>query len=64
MVEITWVRHGQATTGATDEDSYDNLSPLGHQQAEWLGSHFAETGRAFDLILSGSFRRQDATAKA
>ena len=64
MVEITWVRHGQANTGAADEDSYDRLSPLGTLQAEWLGEHWAATGRSFDRVVSGTFRRQSGTASA
>jgi len=37
MSHITLIRHGQANTGARDEQSYDRLSALGHQQAAWLG---------------------------
>ena len=37
MGEVVLVRHGQANSGATDEESYDRLSDLGHQQARWLG---------------------------
>ncbi|KAJ55522.1 hypothetical protein ACMU_12575 [Actibacterium mucosum KCTC 23349] len=62
MVEITLVRHGQAQTGATDEHSYDKLSDLGHQQAQWLGDYFAETGRSFDHVISGTLNRQRDTA--
>jgi len=63
VVELTFVRHGQANTGAKDEDSYDRLSPLGEDQARWLGAHFAATGRDFDRIVSGTFRRQARTAE-
>ena len=35
--EIILIRHGQANTGAKDEESYDQLSDTGHQQAV----HFA-----------------------
>jgi broad specificity phosphatase PhoE len=64
MVEITFVRHGQAQTGARDEASYDRLSELGAAQAGWLGEHFAATGRGFDRVLSGGLLRQRATAQA
>jgi broad specificity phosphatase PhoE len=64
MVEITFVRHGQAQTGARDEHSYDRLSALGEAQARWLGEHFAATGRGFDRILAGGLSRQRATAQA
>lgn len=62
MVEITLVRHGQAQAGAQDEESYDNLSDLGRQQARWLGDHFAATGRRFDTVISGTLNRQHDTA--
>jgi broad specificity phosphatase PhoE len=62
MVELTFIRHGQAQTGAQDEASYDTLSPLGRQQARWLGEHLASTGRSFDLVLSGTLIRQRDTA--
>lgn len=63
-VELTFVRHGQAQTGATDEASYDSLSSLGLQQADWLSEHFAVTGRGFDRVLSGGLKRQRTTAGA
>jgi len=58
MGEVYFVRHGQASYGAAD---YDKLSPLGHQQAEWLGSHLAATVDGFDRIVSGSLRRHRET---
>lgn len=64
MVEITLVRHGQANTGATSEQSYDCLSDLGHRQADWLGAHFVDAGRSFDHIVSGTLNRQRDTAEA
>ena len=39
MSHITLIRHGQANSEAKDEISYDKLSPLGHEQAAWLGDH-------------------------
>ncbi len=64
MVEITFVRHGQAQTGAKDEASYDSLSDLGQQQAGWLGEHFAASHWGFDHVFAGNLTRQKDTAKA
>ncbi len=63
MVELTLVRHGQAKTGAQDEESYDNLSALGRDQATWLGAHFRDTGRSFDHVIAGTLNRQRDTAQ-
>ncbi|MGB0798943.1 MAG: phosphoglycerate mutase family protein, partial [Planktomarina sp.] len=59
--EIILVRHGQANTGATNERDYDRLSPLGHQQANWLGDHFRNIGLTFDHVISGTLRRHKET---
>jgi broad specificity phosphatase PhoE len=64
MGEIILVRHGQANSTATDEESYDRLSGLGRQQAAWLGDWFGARGEGFDLVLSGSLSRQIGTAEA
>ncbi len=64
MGEIVLVRHGQANSAATDEESYDRLSDLGRQQAEWLGAWFAEQGETFDRVLSGNLQRHLGTAEA
>ena len=64
MGEIILVRHGQANSAAKDEASYDRLSDLGRQQAEWLGAWFAGQGEGFDLVLSGSLNRHIGTAEA
>ena len=63
MTELTLIRHGQAQTGAEDEVSYDNLSPLGHDQARWLGQYI-EQSQSFDHIISGTMTRQIETAKS
>lgn len=63
MTEITVIRHGQANSGARSEADYDRLSPLGRQQAEWLGTHLAAVG-GFDRVISGTLRRQEETAAA
>lgn len=60
MAEITLLRHGQASFGA---DNYDCLSPLGEQQAEWLGEHLRQLGEDFDRIVMGSMVRHDQTAR-
>lgn len=59
MGEVVLVRHGQASFGA---DDYDKLSPLGHQQAIWLGEYFVAHGMAFDRVLRGQLRRHRETA--
>ncbi|MDR6264061.1 histidine phosphatase family protein [Roseobacter sp. N2S] len=60
MAVIIMVRHGQAQSGAKDEASYDNLSDLGHQQANWLGEHLGAE-HAFDRVVTGTMRRQMQT---
>ncbi|KQI73469.1 phosphoglycerate mutase [Loktanella sp. 5RATIMAR09] len=62
MGEIILVRHGQANSAATDEESYDRLSSMGHQQAQWLGEYLSEREGAFDKVISGSLRRHRETA--
>lgn len=60
MSELYLVRHGQASLGS---DNYDQLSPLGHQQAEWLGEYFRERGIEFDAIVTGDMVRHRETAE-
>lgn len=62
MGEIILVRHGQANSTATDEESYDRLSDLGHQQARWLGDYLRDREARFDKVISGSLRRHRETA--
>lgn len=64
MFDLTLIRHGQAQTGAKDEASYDKLSPLGHQQATWLGEHMATHHSDYDRVISGAMRRQRETAQS
>lgn len=64
VAEITFVRHGQARTGAKTEADYDNLSDIGLQQADWVAEHFAQTGRSFDRIITGTLNRQRDTGAA
>ncbi len=61
MSQLYLVRHGQASFGAAN---YDQLSPLGYQQAQWLGEHCRELGIRFDRVVSGSLSRQQQTAQA
>lgn len=63
MAELLFVRHGQANSHATDEASYDRLSPLGREQARWLGAHMASTGAHFDQVITGTLNRQTDTAR-
>lgn len=58
MSELVLVRHGQASFGA---DNYDQLSPLGHQQAQLLGQHFSSQQLVFDHVLKGSMYRHEQT---
>ena len=62
MGEIIFVRHGQANSGATDEESYDKLSDMGHQQARWLGEYLRDREAPFDKVIAGSLRRHRETA--
>lgn len=56
--KIYLVRHGQASLGAAD---YDNLSPLGEQQAKRLGAYFSAQGITFDAVYAGTLRRHAQT---
>jgi broad specificity phosphatase PhoE len=58
MGTLYLVRHGQASFGA---DDYDQLSPLGLQQAQRLGAHWLAHGQRFDTVLTGTLRRHAQT---
>lgn len=62
MSHITLVRHGQANTAARDEESYDKLSALGHQQARWLGAHLHDTHAHYPRVYCGTLQRHVETA--
>jgi broad specificity phosphatase PhoE len=62
MSQITFIRHGQANSHAATEEEYDRLSPLGHQQAEWLGDHLRATRDHHTRLYSGTLRRHLETA--
>jgi len=64
MSQITLVRHGQAQTRARDEHGYDRLSPLGHQQAAWLGEHLNDTREQVSRVYCGTLIRHVETAAA
>jgi len=59
MIEIYFIRHGQASFG---QPAYDRLSSIGERQAELLGRHFFKNGARFDAVYSGALRRQVQTA--
>lgn len=64
MSHITLIRHGQANTGARNEESYDKLSPLGHQQAEWLGEHLRQSASHHPRVFCGTLIRHVETAQS
>lgn len=64
MTHITLVRHGQANTEARDEESYDRLSELGHQQAAWLGHHLRANQSFHPRIYCGTLTRHIQTAQS
>lgn len=64
MSHITLIRHGQANSLARNEVSYDQLSPLGHQQAAWLGEHMRATHQHHMRLYTGTLRRHRETAQA
>ncbi|NRB33217.1 MAG: histidine phosphatase family protein [Rhodobacteraceae bacterium] len=64
MSHITLIRHGQANYGARDEEGYDRLSDLGHQQAGWLGAHLDACGPTHTRVYCGTLRRHIETARS
>lgn len=54
MGTLYLVRHGQASFGAAN---YDQLSPLGVQQAEQLGRYWQARGMQFDAVYTGTLQR-------
>lgn len=64
MSHITLIRHGQANTGARDETSYDKLSALGHQQAQWLGDHLRDSHDHHPRVYCGTLVRHIETAES
>lgn len=64
MSHMTLIRHGQANTHAKDEASYDKLSDLGHQQAQWLGEYLQDTQAHYTRVYCGTMRRHMETAQS
>ncbi|MEM1076275.1 MAG: histidine phosphatase family protein [Pseudomonadota bacterium] len=64
MSHITLIRHGQANGQATDEKGYDQLSPLGHQQAAWLGAYLKDKNQYHARLYTGTLKRHIDTASA
>lgn len=58
MGTLVLVRHAQASFFGR---SYDELSPLGREQARALGAHWATHGVAFDRVYVGPRRRHRQT---
>lgn len=63
MSHITLIRHGQANSTAKDELSYDKLSPLGHEQAAWLGDHLRQSETHHTRLYTGTLTRHIETAE-
>ena len=59
MGVLLLIRHGQASLGATD---YDQLSPLGRQQARLIGARLAQLGTPIARVICGTLARQRDTA--
>src|SRR5262245_60141961 len=51
------VRHAQPDF----HGDYDSITPLGRQQAAWLGAHYAALGLGFDRLITGHLKRQRQT---
>ena len=51
MSELILIRHAQASFG---EENYDNLSKLGHKQAEMLGKLFNNLKINPDKVVIGT----------
>lgn len=58
MSTLFVVRHAQASFMS---DDYDQLSPLGYQQAEMLGHYWVKLGMQFDQVYIGPLKRHKQT---
>ena len=58
MSELILIRHAQASFG---EENYDNLSKLGHKQAEMLGKLFNNLKINPDKVVTGTQKRHQQT---
>ncbi|MEM1327688.1 MAG: histidine phosphatase family protein [Bacteroidota bacterium] len=61
MSQLTVIRHAQASLGKAN---YDELSPLGLQQAQLLANYLVEQNMRFDQIYTGTLYRHQQTATA
>lgn len=61
MGSVHLIRHGQASWGA---DDYDQLSPLGTEQATALGTSWEASGWAPSSAVAGGMKRHAQTAIA
>jgi broad specificity phosphatase PhoE len=61
MAQIYLVRHGQASFGS---QNYDQLSPLGGEQARFLGLWWAARDLAVSRVVTGKLQRHLQTARA
>jgi broad specificity phosphatase PhoE len=59
MPTIYLIRHGKASPEAAD---YDQLSPVGYEQARLLGTELRRRGLNLGPVVSGSLLRQRQTA--
>src|SRR3990172_9166132 len=59
MSTLALVRHAQASFFS---DNYDQLSPLGEEQARLLGQYWVRRGMRFDEVYTGPRVRQIETA--
>lgn len=60
MSQLILVRHAQA---AFLSDDYDQLSPLGEEQARLLGEYWVRRNVTFDAFFTGPRRRQVSTGR-
>lgn len=60
MGAIYLVRHGQASFGSSN---YDQLSPLGFEQARVVGEHLKSRLKHVDAVALGDMRRHRETAE-
>ncbi|MFZ6649531.1 histidine phosphatase family protein [Undibacterium sp. TJN25] len=61
MGQIYLVRHGQASFGS---QNYDQLSELGHQQAQHLGRWLEKSSLLASRVVTGTMKRHQQTAQA
>jgi broad specificity phosphatase PhoE len=59
MATIYLIRHGQAYFGM---ENYDDLSPIGVEQAQFLGSILKQRQLKIDKVYAGKMHRQQQTA--